>query len=369
MPQVQAVRAPTEGDERRCPEDPGEERPPPGGAGDDEGRGHRHQLEAAGVHERLVAAQLPEGHQQDTEPGQSGGVAPPPGHRKPEWDRAPASVRALPRAPNQGQGTAQEEAAGACVQPVVEPGRVVRHRRARIVAQHERQRHRQPRGRGQEGHRDGDAHTVPLPHEHEHQQEQRPHDVELLLDRQRPEVPEGRGAARHLEVALLGQQLVPVGDVERSGRSVSPGPGHQVSPADDQGGHDDQQQQVQGGEEAAGPADPEAPEAGAPGGAPLGPQERGDEVARDHEEGLDAEEAAAHEGDVGMPEQHGRDRHGPQPVESGELRDPASSGGRRGRGSGAGGHVHGTAGAVELRGALGRIRTCAHASGGRCSIP
>jgi len=68
--------------------------------------------------------------------------------------------------------------------------------------------------------------------------------------------------------------------------------------------------------------------------AVLGEQQRGDQVAADHEEHVDAEEAAWHPGDAGVVEEDRGDRHGAQTVDAGH---PAKPGRRRARLSWSGG--------------------------------
>src|SRR5918998_217269 len=114
---------------------------------------------------------------------------------------------ALARSPEQGKGRTQEQARGAGVRAVVDaggvdPGRVEGgHQQRRGARYGERDEHQaaQAPAPGAKAYPEGE--------------DGGPEQVELLLDRQRPQVPEERGAAHRLEVRLVAEDQVPVGDV------------------------------------------------------------------------------------------------------------------------------------------------------------
>ena len=155
------------------------------------------------------------------------------------------------------------------------------------------------------------------PAEVEHDQDHGwPHDVELLLDGQRPHVGQGRRLGRHGEVVAGPEDEVPVGHVEQ-GR---------------QRGHPEQHHQ-QRREEPPGPTGPELPQADGQPGGPLAEEQRGDQEARQHEEDVDGEEAAGQ--GPAVIRHHAQHRQRPQSVEG--RHEPEADGptaGHHGRGRG-----------------------------------
>ena len=133
-----------------------------------------------------------------------------------------------------------------------------------------------------------------------HDHRDRPHQVELLLDREGPQVPERAEGGEGLEVGVAAGDLVPVRGVgpRRQHRTRHGGEAGQV--AVDQGpdgrGCDDQ---CQGRQQAPRPACPERPEGDATRPAVLVEEEPGDQEAGQDEEEVDAQVAAG-EGDVGL---------------------------------------------------------------------
>ena len=142
-----------------------------------------------------------------------------------------------------------------------------------------------------------------LPHR-EH--DERPHDVELLLDGEAPEVVEHRGLVERRPVPVRLTDEVPVGHVgerpttgaadavELGGRSQHPG-----SEGDD--GDEDEHRRQQ-------PPEPPPPEREQPHAAVVGvaQQQRRDEEARQGEEQIDAEEPTLQV--AGVEQEHGDDR-------------------------------------------------------------
>ncbi len=207
----------------------------------------------------------------------------------------------------------------------------------------------------------GPAPAAPAQHR---QHDQRPHQVELLLDRQAPGVVERRGDAEHVPVADVGQHPVPVGDVPEGGEHVAPEAG-----AVGLGGEPQQQrrdahdQHEHGGQQAPRPPCPEPAEADAAGAVVLGDEQRGDQEAGEDEEEVDAEEPA-----VEAPEVEGDDRghrQAAQPVEGGLVAQPAARGPGDGRGRLVGRRrVEGCGRAVGRRRVVGGPRRTGRANSG-----
>jgi len=151
-------------------------------------------------------------------------------------------------------------------------------------------------------------------------EDHRPQQVELLLDRERPQVRQHVAAADELEVRLLLAQRPPVADVERSAGEVAQellgdvgrDRRHEDRGADE---HEDER-----GEQAARAPDVEALEVDAAAHADLGQQQRGDEEAADDEEQVDAEEAAGQPLDAEVVDHDGGDRDRAQAVEPADAR-------------------------------------------------
>ena len=125
----------------------------------------------------------------------------------------------------------------------------------------------------------------------EHQQE-RPREVVLLLDRERPEVlqelrPPGLG-----DVRAVGDDLPPVARVRQRRDRVGTQRADRVGQEQQRVRDDDREQRVERGQQAPRAAQVELPQRDAARLSPLAQQQRGDEVAADDEEDLDAEEAA-----------------------------------------------------------------------------
>ena len=168
-------------------------------------------------------------------------------------------------------------------------------------------------------------HAPPPPPQHE-QQQQRPHQVELLLDRDRPGVQQRRLRAEVVEVALPRHDEAPVGRVSQRRERVAPqrSPrgrgGHVGGPGDHR-----RQQDRHRGQQPAGAATPEAEQADPPGPAELGQQQAGDQEPGQHEEDVDPEQPAGQPADprvIAHDRQHGQR---PDPVESGNVLEPAPS--------------------------------------------
>ncbi len=160
------------------------------------------------------------------------------------------------------------------------------------------------------------------PTAHPDREDQRPQQVELLLDRERPQVLEQRRPSDGLEVGLLPEHEVPVRHVPEGGQRVAAQSGHLARQKDDRVGEGDDEQQVERRQEPAGAAQPERLQVDAAPSSPLREQQRGDEVAADHEEDLDPEETAGDPGQISVVKEHGDDRERAQPVEAGPVGQP-----------------------------------------------
>ena len=155
---------------------------------------------------------------------------------------------------------------------------------------------------------------LPAPREECHHHEW-PHQVELFLDREAPEVAQRRERLE-VRVALAGPQLVPVAAVGESGDDVAPGVAEWPSLEQRHVEGQHQQQYEECREQAPCPSHPERPEVDLPGAFVLGDDEQGDEIARDDEEHLDTEESTAQPGVIGVVHEHGHDRDRSQAVEA-----------------------------------------------------
>ena len=261
------------------------------------------------------------------------------------------------------QDGAHEQALGAGVRPVVQPGRVDPPAR--------QERHQQGRSEGTGECGEGQP-ELPATAGQSAQgdRNERPEQVELLLDRQRPRVQQRRRLGELVEVTLPGEHEPPVRAVAQGGQRVGAkaGPvgrvGHEV---DVRGNPQQRQHQSRG--EAAGPANPERLEADAARALPLGDQQGRDEKARQREEHVHREDRAGNMGDTGVVEQHVDDADAAQAVQRRHITEappPAARGGA-GRPPGAGVPVGGRCEAARCSGGT-RCRGAA-TCGGRVTCP
>ena len=176
----------------------------------------------------------------------------------------------------------------------------------------EEQRHEQ--GRAQpDG--EGGAHPDPAGHGEQRERHQRPDEVELLLDRERPEVHEQLGGGL-VEVARAGGDLEPVRREGERADHLAPDVDEQVladEPRDEHAGDDAQHER---GQQSPGAAHPELGERDTTGAVVLTDEQRGDEEARDDEEDVDAEEAAGQPRRVEVVDEHTGDRKRAKSVEA-----------------------------------------------------
>ena len=147
-----------------------------------------------------------------------------------------------------------------------------------------------------------------------------PNHVELLLDRQRPRVQQGRGGRRLVEVIRVDENEVPIAHVDQRGQRVEPQCTVRPLGHDDGGEErDEEQHEEERRQQAAGPAGPERPELDRQGLAPLADEQRGDEESRQDEERVHPQEPAIHVGDAAMEHHHGQHGAGAHPIERGEI--------------------------------------------------
>ena len=149
------------------------------------------------------------------------------------------------------------------------------------------------------------------------QQEGRPDEVELLLDRERPEVEERRRPGDRGEVVALGQREPDVGDGQRRGGTI----GHDLRPVEET--HEGPRRRERGdehdrgrGQEAPDPAGVEPAERDPAAALVLAHEEAGDQEAADDEEDVDADEAAG-DRQAGMEQDDEEDR---EPAEALDVR-------------------------------------------------
>ncbi len=172
---------------------------------------------------------------------------------------------------------------------------------------------------------------APAAHLHDDEHDGREEQVELLLDRQRPEVLQRAGRREQVGVARAGAVEAPVGHVGDGGEHVATEVGELLGapePPPEQPDHGDGDEG--GGQEAAEAADPELAEGDGRAAVVLADQQVGDEEAREGEEGGDAEEPALGPGEAAVEQEHADDGEAAQPVETGQMRHavrPRPSGG------------------------------------------
>ena len=216
-----------------------------------------------------------------------------------------------------GQGRPHQDVLATGVGPLVEP-----HDRGAVLVG---EPHVDGRGDGPEngGGQQGPQATgrAQAASEPEHDQgHRRPHDVELLLDGQRPHVGQGRGLGGEVEVVPPAGDEVPVGHVEQGRQRVEAEVGELAGGGEDLGvdGHPDEHDQ-EGRQQPAGPAGPELAEPDAHPLGPLAQEERGDEESRQYEEDVDAEETPAGQRRPPVVQHDAQHGDGPQPVEGGHV--------------------------------------------------
>ncbi len=307
MPEVEAVAAQPEPEQRRPADDVAEARRRVGEGGEQERGGDRDPGVAAVPERQVVVVDVDEAEDQVAERD----------HPERVEDRADQRAEGfvgadLHRAPDQRQGDAREQADGVGVGAVVDAGGVV----AGVE---------EDPGEDDRADRPGEhAEQQPAAAEELHPggEDERPEEVELLLHRERPEVGEEARPPELFEVRGVGEDEVPVGEVEERGEGVAAGLVDLVRVGDRRDDHRHRDQHADRGEEAAGAADPEAGELDLAGAAELAQEQRGDQVAADDEEDVDAEEAARQPAEarvVAEDGEHGERPHRVDPRHVGEV--------------------------------------------------
>ena len=251
-----------------------------------------------------MPGEVAHGPAQDRDPGQPHGVE--------RLCVLPGQSLQAAQRPAQGEGRADQQGGGMGIGAVVHP--------RRVGAGNVDERHRE---RGQRGGRPG--HPGPDPAalaglEHDDQQ-QRPHQVELFLDAERPQVLQRVRRPELREVGLV-PDLPPVAGVRHRPEQCLPQRG-QLARLDDgrRRGHGDQQH----GQRREQPARPPRPERAQPQAAvpvPLGDQQIRDQVPAEHEKDVNAEEAPGKRRELLMKGDNGKHGQRAQPVQPRRPRGP-----------------------------------------------
>ena len=117
-----------------------------------------------------------------------------------------------------------------------------------------------------------------------------------------------RWATQRLEVRLVLEDEVPVGHVAKAGDGVAAQRGDLLRQEDDRVEERAADECEEGGQKPASAPAPEGDQVDAAvAAAALGQQQRGDEVAADDEEDVDADESAAEQADLSVVEENGSD--------------------------------------------------------------
>ena len=213
-----------------------------------------------------------------------------------------------------GQGTGQrgtdQERAHPGIRAVVETGRV--------LPRHEGQGHAGERGRRTDG-CDQPEQAPATAHQGGHGDEG-PHDVELRLHAQRPQVPQGGRTPDVVEVRPPGHGLEPVAALQQGGDGLAPHPRRHVVVEHGDGDQHRGQRQEERWHQSPGPPPPEGQHHDLAVGVPLRQQQVGDEEAGEDEEDVDAEVAAGDEPGIEVVGHHGKDGEGPDAVQGQDAR-------------------------------------------------
>ena len=178
-------------------------------------------------------------------------------------------------------------------------------------------------GRGAGAHRERQPGAAPARRQRRDEQQHRPHEVELLLGRERPEVAHRRRPVLGREVVDGRRREVPVLPVERARADL----GDVLRPV---GGGDERERGRERAAEHEQRRRQDPPRAPHPEGAEphaavtvdLAQQVRGDQVARDREEHVDADEAAGQRAGPEVVDDDEGDRDGAQSLDLGAQWPP-----------------------------------------------
>ena len=224
--------------------------------------------------------------------------------------RAASHPRGAAR-PDHRESGAQEKAERASVGALVDAGRVV----ARVIEE----AHRNRRARRAEQNHEGEHAAAPHRPDPE-QQQPRPHQVELLLDRERPEVVKRKRRREACEVrAVLGDRR-PVVEVPEC-RDHLPSSVRELCRVEE--GRPDAHDREHHEQRREQPPCPPQPELAQPEVSVLPPmteQEVGDQVAGEREEDADAEHPSASRRQPEVVRDHEQYRDGAHAVEAGHIR-------------------------------------------------
>ena len=280
-----------------------------GGHGDHGGRQEVDDQEAAAVHPHVDVGLEVDPGQEEQQRADTGGI-------EDVGGAGPGPGAQARRSPDEHERRPDEEPRRPGVGAEVGPRRVDR------VGEDPHEDRGRQRGREHQEEQLGATH-----HRQRAGHDQRPHQVELLLDREGPEVGQGRGPAHLLEVRRAADDQVPVGDVGQRREDLRLQVAELAAVEQGDEGDGDREQQPQGGEQASTATDPEVPEVDPSLAGLLADEQRRDQVAADHEEDLDAEEATLHPTEAGVVGDDREDGDRPDAVDAGQVAETRTPGG------------------------------------------
>ena len=185
----------------------------------------------------------------------------------------------------------------------------------RVLARHVENGHQRRRRHDHQPARD-EQHLQRAAPPQQEAHDERPHEIELLFDRQRPHVAQRRRLRELVEVGLAGEDEAPVRDVAEGGDRVAADAVELAGSREHSGVHDDaDHHEEQRGQQPLRPPHPEPLEIDAPAVRPLGDEQGRDEEAAQDEEGVDAQVPPDRPALTGVVEEHRRDREGADAVE------------------------------------------------------
>ncbi len=300
--EVHAVAHEPERAQRRDPER-GPDRPGDQHRRDDQRDEHRVQRETAAVEEVVALADDGPGSDEHAERDRAAGR---------DRDAHAPVGEPLAAGERDRQQRADQQLDRTRVGAVVHAGRVVPG-----GEQHRCEHRRAGRERPDD---DGEAAARAAGPERHADEQQREHQVELLLDCERPEVLHRRGCGEQRGVRLVAEHEAPVRHIAQRTEPVARQPSGLVSVGDGQAvDRDPGQRDERGRQDAARPPGPEAAEGDPAAVVALLEQQGRDEEAGEGEEDADAEKAAGRPAEAGVEQQDTRDR---QPSQAVERRHP-----------------------------------------------
>jgi hypothetical protein len=219
-------------------------------------------------------------------------------NRHPEWCRPPVAPSRSSQGGREGERRTHEQRAGVRVTAVVRAVWI------RVRLEQPRHHHR----RYDDADERDPQRPEPTARPEAQDEDKRPKEVELLLDRKRPQVLKQRGPAQLLEVRPVPDDLRPVRAVGQRSGDITPEPSQFVRrdcgrDDDDRGEHRDQ-----GRKQPPRAPHVEAADAHPAVGHPLDSQQRRDQESGEDEEHIDAEETSGQPAGVEVVDEHGGDR-------------------------------------------------------------